>query len=576
MNQTEKRCYDGQEFRAVTDDESEKIIEGHAAVFDSSTCIGGRFMEVITRDAFNGCDLSDVSLLVNHDSSGLPLARTKSGTLQLSVDNIGLHIRAQLDVDNSPSAKDLFSAVKRRDIDGMSFAFCIADDDWQNLNSDMPTRTIRRIGKVYDVSAVNLPAYSTTDIHARAAEILAEARKEVDTMTFEQFENYMAQHEAKKKADEEESERTRAIRLHDERKAAEAKQKRKALDYIPGKGFIPAEDGRNKSLDSALELREKAGNDLKENRSVKSPLSVFGELRAVTITPAQGQSATIVVPNHYGTEINPTFNVVSSLIDGVAHLSVQGGESFRQAYISSIDAGNYTAEGANAANAETHFNYADINKTKVTAYAELTEELFKLPSAIYADTIFQNIRTSMRKLLSKEIMVGAGGTNQLVGIFDDGATAIDANTDISIADITDTTLDQIIYKYGGDEDVEDNAVLILNKTDLLAFAKVRTSTKQKFYDIQLNGNGGSINGIPFIINSACKAITATSGTSTGDYCMAYGSLSGYTLVEFSEMDVKRSDDFKFQQGMTAYRGSCFFGGNVTRKNAFLRIKKAAS
>lgn len=348
------------------------------------------------------------------------------------------------------------------------------------------------------------------------------------------------------------------------------------LKYMPGKGFIPAEEGRNKSLDSALEQREKAGNDLKENRSVKSPLSVFGELRAVTVTPAQGQSATIVVPNHYGTEINPTFNVVSSLIDGVAHLSVQGGESFRQAYISSIDAGNYTAEGANAANAETHFAYADINKTKVTAYAELTEELFKLPSAIYADTVFQNIRTSMRKLLSKEILIGAGGTNQLVGIFDDGATAIDSNTDISIADITDTTLDQIIYHYGGDEDVEDNAVLILNKTDLLAFAKVRTSTKQKFYDIQLNGNGGSINGIPFIINSACKAITATSGTSTGDYCMAYGSLSGYMLVEFSEMDVKRSDDFKFQQGMTAYRGSCFFGGNVTRRNAFLRVKKAAS
>lgn len=385
--------------------------------------------------------------------------------------------------------------------------------------------------------------------------------------------------EAKKKADPNlTDERTLAVKAFEE----EMRQKEEEAlggnppKFIPGEGFIHVDEGRNKSLDSALEQREKAGNDLKENRSVKSPLSVFGELRAVTITPAQGQSATIVVPNHYGTEINPTFNVVSSLIDGVAHLSVQGGESFRQAYIASIDAGNYTAEGANAANAETHFAYADINKTKVTAYAELTEELFKLPSAIYADTVFQNIRTSMRKLLSKEIMVGAGGTNQLVGIFDDGATAIDSNTDISIADITDTTLDQIIYNYGGDEDVEDNAVLILNKTDLLAFAKVRTSTKQKFYDIQLNGNGGSINGIPFIINSACKAITATSGTSTGDYCMAYGSLSGYTLVEFSGMDVKRSDDFKFQQGMTAYRGSCFFGGNVTRKNAFLRVKKAAS
>ena len=279
------------------------------------------------------------------------------------------------------------------------------------------------------------------------------------------------------------------------------------------------------------EKREKAGKALKENRSVKSPLSIFGELRAVTVTPAQGQSATIVVPSHYSSTINPDFPVVSSLIDSVSHLSLDGGESFRQAYITGIDAGDYTAEGANAAEAETHFAYVDINRTKITAYAELTEELQKLPAAPYADVVFQNIRTSMRKLLTKEILIGAGGTNQIVGIFDDGAVAIDANTDLSLSQITDTTLDEILFHYGGDEEVEDPAVLILNKMDLLAFSKVRTSTKQKFYDIRLNGNGGNINGVPFIINSACKQLTAASGTSVGDYCMAYGSLSSYQLVE---------------------------------------------
>ena len=119
-------------------------------------------------------------------------------------------------------------------------------------------------------------------------------------------------------------------------------------------------------------------------------------------------------------------------------------------------------------------------------------------------------------------------------------------------------------------------VLILNKMDLLAFSKVRTATKQKFYDIHINGNSGSINGVPFIINSACKSLVA-SDTATGDYCMAYGLLSSYLLVEFSPMAVKRSDDFKFKQGITAFRGNCFFGGNVTRKNGFLRIvKKSAS
>lgn len=351
-----------------------------------------------------------------------------------------------------------------------------------------------------------------------------------------------------------------------------------APKFIPGKGFIAAEERDNKNLVSALEQREKAGTALKENRAVKSPLSTFGELRAVTVAPATGQPATIVVPSTYSSTINPDFPAVSSLIDAVAHLSLDGGESFKQAYITDIDAGNYTAEGANAAQAETHFAYADINRSKVTAYAELTEELEKLPSAAYADVVFQNIRTSMRKLLTKEILVGAGGTNQIVGIFSNLATAIDPATDLSLSAITDTTLDEILFQYGGDEEVEDPAVLILNKLDLLAFAKVRTSTKQKFYDIQLNGNGGTISGVPFIINSACKSLMTATGTyaaAAGDYCMAYGSLSNYLLAEFSPMEVKRSDDYKFREGMAAFRGNCFFGGNVVRKNGFLRIKKSA-
>lgn len=361
--------------------------------------------------------------------------------------------------------------------------------------------------------------------------------------------------------------------------ADDATTRSAAPQYIPGTGFIPAEESRDKNLDSALEQREKAGTALKENRAVKLPLSTFGELRAVTVTPATGQPATIVVPSAYSSTINPDFPVVSSLVDAVAHLSLDGGESFRQPYITGIDAGDYTAEGANAAQAETHFDYVDINRTKVTAYAELTEELEKLPAAAYADEVFRNIRTSMRKLLTKEILIGAGGTNQIVGIFSDKATAIDTSTDLELSQITDTTLDEILFRYGGGEEVEDPAVLILNKLDLLAFSKVRTSTKQKFYDIQLNGNGGTISGVPFIINSACKSLMTATGTyaaAAGDYCMAYGSLSNYLLVEFSPMEVKRSDDYKFREGMTAFRGNCFFGGQVVRKNGFIRIKKASA
>lgn len=350
----------------------------------------------------------------------------------------------------------------------------------------------------------------------------------------------------------------------------EQEQRGKQPEFVPGKGFKKSAEGR--SVDEfAFENREQAGKELKENRSVNSPLSITGEIRSVAI----GDGTSIVVPALSGKEINPNFPVVSSLVDGVDTLQLNGGESFKQPYVNNITAGNYTAEGAAAATADTTYAYASINKAKVTAYSEVTEELLKLPDAPYADNVFQNIRTSMRMLISKEILVGAGGTNQIVGIFDDGATAIDASTDLALSAITDTTLDEIVFNYGGSEEVEGTAVLILNKLDLLAFSKVRTQTKEKFYDIKSFGNTGTINGIPFIINSACKALSKDA-TESGEYCMAYGNLKNYKLVEFSPTEVKRSTDYKFKEGMIANRGLVMLGGNVVHKNGFLRVKKAST
>lgn len=336
--------------------------------------------------------------------------------------------------------------------------------------------------------------------------------------------------------------------------------------FVQGNGFIPAEN-RSADYSQIIETREKAGTDLKDKKAVKSPFGIFGELRAVTVG-----SGSIVVPDFSANTINPNFEVVSSLIDGVSHLELNGGESFKQGYEIGLAAGNYTAEGATAATADTAFDYVEINKSKITAYTEVTEELQKLPNANYADVVFQNVRKSMRMKVTKEILIGDGSTNHLAGIFSTAAKAIDSDTDIALSTIDDTTLDEIIFSYGGDEEIEGAAVLILNKKDLLEFAKVRTSTTLRYYDIKTNGNSGTINGVPFIINSACNAIS-DANTSAGAYCMAYGHLSNYNLVTFSPMDVKTSEDYKFKEGMTAYRGVVFCGGNVVKKNGFLRIVK---
>ncbi|WP_218059065.1 phage major capsid protein [Orenia metallireducens] len=189
--------------------------------------------------------------------------------------------------------------------------------------------------------------------------------------------------------------------------------------------------------------------------------------------------------------------------------------------------------------------------------------------------VIDGVEKAQRKKITREILVGDGATNHLVGIFSTNATAIDPATDVEIAAIDNNTLDNIIFSYGGDEDVEDAAVLILNKKDLKAFSQLRTDDGKKFHTIVTNGNTGTIDGIPFIINSACKAIS-DDATTAGSYSMAYGSLSNYKLVLFSDTEIKRSDDFKFKQGVIAHRGSGYFGGNVVSKNGFLRIKKASA
>ena len=162
-----------------------RTIEGHPVVFEQTTNIGGYFYEVIDRGAFDGCDLTDVLLFVNHNQNKIPLARSRrnngNSTMHLQVDNIGLFMRADIDINNNPEARALYSAIERGDIDGMSFAFRIDKEEWSNLDSNMPTRRIKSFAKLYEVSAVNKPAYESTNINARDKEALDNAKKTLES-----------------------------------------------------------------------------------------------------------------------------------------------------------------------------------------------------------------------------------------------------------------------------------------------------------------------------------------------------------------------------------------------------------
>lgn len=176
-----KRSFGLVDLRAVDDG---NYIEGHPAVYDQVTSIGGWFNEVIERGAFDECDFDDVLFSVNHDLRKIPLARSRrnngNSTMHLVVDEKGLYVKASLDVEGNTEAKSLYSAVKRGDIDGMSFIFFVKDEKWEDLDSDTPTRRIQKIKKVIEVSAVNFPAYVGTDINARDQAVLDNAAKALE------------------------------------------------------------------------------------------------------------------------------------------------------------------------------------------------------------------------------------------------------------------------------------------------------------------------------------------------------------------------------------------------------------
>lgn len=184
MNEKFCRNYEF-ELRAENDEQHGDHLTGRAIVYDTPTDIGGMFREIIDRGALDTTDLRDVRLLVNHNTDMVPMARSRNNnansTMQLSVDEGGLSIRADLDTANNADARALYSAAGRGDISGMSFMFSVNGERWEDLETDYPTRHIQSIGKVFEVSAVTFPAYESTSLQARDTQALESAREALES-----------------------------------------------------------------------------------------------------------------------------------------------------------------------------------------------------------------------------------------------------------------------------------------------------------------------------------------------------------------------------------------------------------
>lgn len=321
--------------------------------------------------------------------------------------------------------------------------------------------------------------------------------------------------------------------------------------------FVPPinNDPETNSL-MRMEMLESRGKDLREKRAVKV------------------SQEEILLPEHVSPQLAQyPFTQVSTLVDNINLVNLNGGETYKKTFVKEAGVAGNTLEGEDYAETEPEFGYVTITKSKLTAYSEITEELEKLPNVDYQAEVIKNITTSLKKKLSLEILKGNGSANNFTGIFSNNALALQDTEDLVVSEIDENTLDDIIFAYGGSEDVEGGAVLILNKNDLRAFARLRTEEGRKVHSIDYVNR--TIDGIPYIINSNTGAIS-NPATAEGTYAMAYGALKNYEVAVFSPVEIAKSNDYKFKQGIICYKASVFVGGNVVGYQGFVRVKKGSA
>ena len=170
------------EVRAAENEQHGTHLIGLPIVYGQVIQYGWR-REVIDPGAVDeNTDLTDVPFLIGHNTSMVPLARSRNNnensTMQLKRVEKGLEIRVDLDTENNQDAKKLYSAVKRGDITGMSFMFTVNKSMWEDEDSDNPLRRIVHIEKVFEVSAVAFPAYDETKLQAAGKDLSPEGAED--------------------------------------------------------------------------------------------------------------------------------------------------------------------------------------------------------------------------------------------------------------------------------------------------------------------------------------------------------------------------------------------------------------
>lgn len=269
------------------------------------------------------------------------------------------------------------------------------------------------------------------------------------------------------------------------------------------------------------------------------------ELRATLVS-----SGTIATPTSVK-GINELDNV-ASIVDKVMVEECYGMGSNKIAYEVSAPIGGATTEGDVYKEGDTTFGFKTITPTKLTTFATISEEARQLSPLAYEDKVKRNAMVALRRAVSKYIV--------------DKVVASDLKVAMELTAIDQKTLRNVALNYGGDEAVNGGATLICNKKTLVALGDVRgTSEKKAVYEITPDGANPSVG----VIKDGGLAVSYILNENVADNTIIYGQLERFELDLFSNYEVRVSEDYLFNKGMLAIRGSVNVGGEVAYKDGFI-------
>lgn len=311
------------------------------------------------------------------------------------------------------------------------------------------------------------------------------------------------------------------------------------------------EGARGLNVSATMTMR----NGKTEDKTAEERAAEFVKTERMSITNTEARamlvsSGKIATPTQVS-GINEINNEVSSIVDMVDIEDCEGMGSDKVAYEFTAPTAGVTSEGETYAEGETVVDYVEIKPSTITTISDISRQVRKQSPLKYEEKVKKNALLALRKKASAIII--------------EKVLASSLNVALSLTAIDDTTLRKIALNYGGDENVIGQAVLFLNKKDLVKFGDIRGSHKNAVYEITPDAGNPNTG----VIKDGGLSVKYCINSNLAEGKLLYGQPLKAKLDLFGNYEVSVSEDFKFDKGLLTIRGNADIGCDVVYKDGFI-------